>query len=58
MEAPSVGEWDDFVSIPITDPELDAVRRLNHFAGGEDPESRAIIERCLADLRVRLAAQR
>ena len=54
----SVDEWDDFISIPIADPDLDAVRRLNHFAGGELPESRQIIERSLVDLRERLAAQR
>jgi len=54
----SAGEWDDFISVPIADPELDAVRKLSHFAGSELAESRQIIERSLAELRERLATQR
>jgi len=56
--AASVDEWDEFITVPIADPDLDTVRRLNHVAGGELPQSRAIIEQCLCDLRARLASQR
>jgi hypothetical protein len=52
----SVDEWDDFICVPIADPELDAVRKLNDVAGRELPESRAVIERCLIALRARLTA--
>ena len=53
----SPDQWDDFISVPIADPVLDAVRKRNHFAGGELPESRQIIERSLAELRGRVATQ-
>jgi len=53
----SADEWDDFRSVPIADPDLDAVRKLNHFAGSELPESRQTIERSLAELREQLATR-
>jgi hypothetical protein len=47
----SVDEWDDFISVPIEDPQLDAVRQRLHFPGGELPESRTMIKQCLRELR-------
>ena len=49
----STEEWDDFVCVPIEDPVLDSLRKQVHFAGGELPQSRALIERVLVTLRER-----
>ena len=49
----SIDEWDDFVCVPIEDPALDSIRKQVHFAGGELPQSRVLIERALVTLRER-----
>jgi hypothetical protein len=44
-------EWDEFLSVPIADAELETVRRAIPLEGRQSLEGQQIIERCLAKLR-------
>jgi hypothetical protein len=49
----SDNEWDEFQSLSIADPELDAIRQTVPLEGVLSPDGRTKIERCLAQLRSR-----